>query len=233
MNTIEQLINDKYRVNNSIFVFIDESGNFDFSVDGTKYFVLTAITTFNPLGKEKLEEIKYSLLKNGTDIEYFHASEDKQKVRDKVFTFISELNDINIDSIIIQKNKTNPTLYQEHCENKFYQMVLRSLLEYVFRGYSLRMNLSNITVILSSIFNKNKRELISKTMKEYLMKNFEKQLNIYFHDAKSNKNAQIADYCCWAIYRKWEKGDLRSHDLIKNKIRSEFDMFAKGNIKYY
>ena len=49
----------------------------------------------------------------------------------------------------------------------------------------------------------------------------------------SNKNAQIADYCCWAIYRKWEKGDLRSHDLIKNKIRSEFDMFAKGNIKYY
>jgi len=61
----------------SLFIFIDESGNFDFSSKGTKYFILSAVSTLNPLGKERLEEIKYDLMKNGTNLEYFHATEDK------------------------------------------------------------------------------------------------------------------------------------------------------------
>jgi len=38
---------------------------FDFSPKGTKYFILSAVSTLNPLGKERLEEIKYDLMKNG------------------------------------------------------------------------------------------------------------------------------------------------------------------------
>lgn len=45
--------------------------------------------------------------------------------------------------------------------------------------------------------------------------------------------AQIADYCSWAIQRKWESGDQRSYDLIRDKIRSEFDAFSTGSMYYY
>jgi hypothetical protein len=31
----------------------------------------------------------------------------------------------------------------------------------------------------------------------------------------------VADYCTWAIQRKWERSDGRSYALIANKIRSE------------
>jgi len=72
----------------SLFIFIDESGNFDFSPKGTKYFILSAVSTLNPLGKERLEEIKYDLMKNGTNLEYFHATEDRQVVRNQVYDFM-------------------------------------------------------------------------------------------------------------------------------------------------
>lgn len=36
---------------------------------------------------------------------------------------------------------------------------------------------------------------------------------------------QVADSCCWAIQRKWEGGDPRSHVLVEDKIRTEFDAF--------
>jgi hypothetical protein len=31
----------------------------------------------------------------------------------------------------------------------------------------------------------------------------------------------VADYCTWAIQRKWERDDQRSHELIAGKIASE------------
>lgn len=42
-----------------------------------------------------------------------------------------------------------------------------------------------------------------------------------------------ADFCCWAIQRKWERGDERSYVLIRNKVRSEFEPFRRGQTLYY
>ena len=43
----------------------------------------------------------------------------------------------------------------------------------------------------------------------------------------------VADYCAWAIQKKWEHNDTRSYDLIKDRITYEFDLWAHGNQKYY
>jgi len=49
---------------NVLYVFIDESGNMDFSDKGTKHFVLAALTTLQPLvSSSALQSLKYSLLK--------------------------------------------------------------------------------------------------------------------------------------------------------------------------
>lgn len=44
---------------------------------------------------------------------------------------------------------------------------------------------------------------------------------------------QVADYCCWAIQRKWERYDTRSYVLIEDKILSEFEPFSFGRTLYY
>lgn len=37
----------------------------------------------------------------------------------------------------------------------------------------------------------------------------------------ADPNLQVADYCCWAIQRKYARRDLRSYALIEDRIASE------------
>ena len=132
----------------TLYLFIDESGNFDFSSRGTKYFLLSSIATFRPsLYKEKILDFKYDLLKNGYDKECFHATEDEQVVRDKFFSFVEEMGEhLDVYSVIIQKNKANPTLFQEvytkkgrvitrNTGIKLYEKTCQSLLKYIFQKH--------------------------------------------------------------------------------------------------
>jgi hypothetical protein len=43
---------------------------------------------------------------------------------------------------------------------------------------------------------------------------------------------QVADSCAWAIERKWERGDSRSFDLIKDRITSENDIRSDDTEHY-
>jgi hypothetical protein len=54
-----------------------------------------------------------------------------------------------------------------------------------------------------------------------------------FKQAATDPCLQVADYCSWAIQRKWERADERSYSLIKDRIRSEFDLWGPGKKHYY
>jgi hypothetical protein len=43
----------------------------------------------------------------------------------------------------------------------------------------------------------------------------------------------VADYCGWAIYRKWETRDYRSYKLIMHMVKNEFDVFQRGIQRWY
>ena len=94
----------------SLYIFLDESGNFTFSPNGTKYLFLGAVVTERPFQWSiELDEIKYNIIEEGEGLEFFHCTEDKQSVRDQVFKIINgHLQQIAIHSIIVEKRKTNP-----------------------------------------------------------------------------------------------------------------------------
>ena|SRR5215813_14948743 len=70
-------------------VFLDEAGDFNFSKNGTRFFVLGGLVVERPFkAYPHLLELKYSLIERGIDVEYFHAAEDKQSVRNQVFEII-------------------------------------------------------------------------------------------------------------------------------------------------
>jgi hypothetical protein len=56
---------------------------------------------------------------------------------------------------------------------------------------------------------------------------------VAFHESCKDPLLWVADYCSWAVQRKWEHGDTRSYDLIKGKIRTEYDLFAPGPEEYF
>ena len=178
----------------TLYIFIDESGNFDFTPNGTKFFVLTAVSTTQPLeARDKFSKLRYELLSDGLNQEYFHATEDKQKVRDAVFATIKSLNDFEIDCVIAEKNKTNPSLYLEydlkvnkngkgfkvdaiHYEEKFYRKISQILLQYIFRRHSRDGEIEKIVVVLGLIFTNNKRGYVLKSLEQYF-KTFQKPSN--------------------------------------------------------
>jgi hypothetical protein len=216
-----------------LYVFLDEAGDFNFSATGTKFFTFTTITKTRPFPWDTpLLSLKYDLIEVGVDIEYFHAAEDRQAVRDHVFTIIrNDLGSFRIDSLVIEKRKTGPAL---QVLEKFYPRMIGYLLRYVLDPRNLK-DFAEVIVITDSIPVSRKREAVEKAVKQTLSKMLPPgtRYRILHHASKSCAGLQIADYCNWAIFRKWERGDLRSYELIRSGMMSEFDIFKTGNRYYY
>jgi hypothetical protein len=216
-----------------LYIFLDEGGNFDFSPGGTRHYTITAVSKVRPfLIESALLDVKYDLAEVGFCPEFFHASEDMQDKRNKVFGAIKEhLSTIRIDSIVIEKPKTGPYL---QAEERFYPRMMGYLLDYILiKGHNMD-NYRGVVVITDSIPVKKKNSTVEKSLKTFLAKKLEgKFYSILHHSSKSCIGLQIADYCNWAIYRKWEKKDLRSYDLVQPAIRSEFEIFRFGTVFYY
>lgn len=216
-----------------LYIFLDEGGNMDFSPSGTKYFSLTSVIKLRPFRiAPELDNLKFDLIELGLDIECFHAAEDKQVVRDRVFDIIQRhLPNLRIDNLIVEKSKTGPAL----CDMlQFYPRMLGYLLRYAVKNHSLA-GIDEVVVITDSIPIQKKRKAVEKAVKMTLasMLPGTSRYRVMHHASKSTFGLQVADYCNWAIYRKWESGDARSYDLIKAQIMSEFEIFRAGTTHYY
>lgn len=216
-----------------LYIFLDEGGNLDFSDTGTKYFTLTSLLKTRPFYADKdLLDLKYDFIEENRNIEYFHASEDRQIVRDAVFNLIKKyLRDISIDSLIVEKRKTHPALQKDE---RFFPEMIGYLLPYVINRHSLR-NIEKIIIFTDNIPVRKQRNIIEKAIKKSLACKLGDKIDyaIFHHSSKSNCYLQLVDYCNWAVYRKWECKDVRSYDLIKKAVRSEFDIFEKGDTYFY
>lgn len=195
-----------YHDHDTLFIFLDESGNLDFSQTGSKYWSLTAFCTFHPRsGKGSFLDLLYSLADDGMGQECFHASEDAQVVRDQVFSLINGLADEHeVHCVIAEKRKANPSIYRrtrfkngkvrtEKDESPFYRVVCKALLKYVFRCPRFS-KAKRIVIVLSSLFNKEKHERIRGALTSELKAQSQAKFHIYFHQNKADLNSQIADY---------------------------------------
>ena len=222
----------------TLYLFIDESGNFDFSPNGTKFFVLTVMSATAPfeIGSPLLK-LRYDLLPiyacgpRMEDHGYFHASEDIQEVRNNVFSLLSQLNHpLRVDSVIAQKNKTNPALHKQPLE--FYKIIAEALLKYAFNR-AIWHDYDHVVVVFSSLFDKKKRGILKQAFKSLIKQHAKVSFALYFHDSKFDICNQAADYFGWAIYRKWDLNDTRSYTVVQHLIKSEFDIFEKGGKEFY
>jgi hypothetical protein len=215
----------------SLFIFMDESGNFDFSPRGTRHFVLTALSTTRPDEMAPaLCRLKHELVLVGQDVEYFHATEDQQVVRDRVFEVLAG-GAYELDALIVEKAKTHPSLYDEA---HFYPRMCKYLLQYVLRRYEWK-GFENFVIFTDALNVKRKREAIQKGIKEGVRSvvGRGKAFRLLHHASKSHLYLQAVDYCNWAVYVKWERGELRPYGMIRSKLRSEFEIFREGVARFY
>lgn len=208
------------------YVFIDESGNLDFGATGTRYFVLTSVSMQRPFPVyEALDDYRYECLERGLDCDRFHCSEDSPTVRQAVFHRIArELDRMRIDSVIVEKSKTDPDL---RSDLSFYPAVLRGLLSNVlFR--EVDRGAESFVIITDTLPVKKRRRALAKGVQIALAQILpaDAGYRILHHASGTHYGLQIADYCSWAMFRKWQRNETAYYDRLKDAIRSETEMFG-------
>ena len=214
------------------FVFADEAGCFKFEAGAhaSRYFILCTIRMAScEVGAELLELRRHLMARKVIDGEAFHCTTDKQKVRDEVFGVLHSHN-FEIDSTILEKAKALPRTRPD--EPTFYKYAwyyhAKDLLPRRFKaGDNVLISAAALdTAKGKAAFRNAFNDVIQQTGKHL-------EHSTVFHLAKTDPCLQVADYCTWAIQRKWEKGDSRSFDLIVDKVSSEFELWRFGKTLHY
>ena len=204
-----------------VYIFLDESGNLDFGPKGTRYFVLTAVRMLRPFPAfTALMEYKYDCLENGVDTEHFHCYDDSRIVRKSVFDLIgAHLDGMLIDCGVVEKAGVSQNM---RADTRFYPAMLGYLLDKLFRRELAVDNARQIIVITDTIPVKRKHRAMEKAIRTTLSGMLPSvKYTVLHHQSRSHYGLQIADYCCWAIFRRYERGDDSWYDRIKPAIRNE------------
>lgn len=215
--------------NDALFIFLDESGNLDFSEKGTNHYVLAAVTATKPLDSSKeLQTLKYNFLHDSEDVEHFHASEDKQSIRDRVFETINSLQNIKVNYIYANKHYAHP---KYHDNASFYGLLGKTILKYLLSNSIVRQY-SKVIIVFDKALSKNEQNQFLKVVKPEL-KAMGIPYAIYFHRTLSDFNGQIADYAAWAKYVSLERNEQRPLRSFNSTPISEFNIFNRGRREYY
>jgi hypothetical protein len=146
----------------------------------------------------------------------FHASEDRQAVRDRVFQVIAGADGLTFHVTVTQKQDV-PAEYRE--EESFYQFVA----DFALRGALERHpSAEPVYVVTDQLPVKRKQKSVTKGLKASLAATLgARRYELEHHASAAHAGLQVADYLNWALYRKWQSADDRSYDLIRHLIASE------------
>jgi hypothetical protein len=215
-----------------LHVFADEAGNFDFSRkrDASKHFIVATISSSDCSFGSGLLDLHREMGWLRKPVRgHFHATTDQQTVRDEVFDFIRQ-QDFEIQATIMEKSKAQPQTRVS--ASTFYQYGWH----YHFRhGLARKVRKSDeVMLTVASIGTKKKQadftEAVRRVVRQY---DDRPKLVVAAWPASCDPCLQLADYCTWAIQRRWERGDSRSYELIKDRITYEYDLWERGTRHHY
>lgn len=215
-----------------VYVFADESGNFDFSREAgaSKYFLVGTVTMLDLTLEQRLLDLRRELAWRKLPISSgFHASEDRQAVRDAVFGALQGAN-FRYDVTVLEKCRTVPHLRDD--DARFLKTAWFLHFQYV--APKIAAPDDELFVIAAAIGgNKKAQSGIRAGIEDVVQQpTVCSNWGVGSWPASSDPGLQAVDYCTWAVARKWERDDERSYRLIANKINTEFPVFANGEVWY-
>jgi hypothetical protein len=215
-----------------IYVFADESGNLDFShgSGATRYFILTTITSVDCAVGEALLALRRDMAWSREGLnEDFHATENSQVVRDRIFAALQGAS-FRADATIFDKPKIAP--YYRQQPYYFYNFAWYRHMRRI--APEIAQNGDEVLVISSALGTKKTRLNFHRAVSDAVSWLLPLVPHRTAHwAASSDPCLYAADYVGWAIQRKWERADDRSYCLIADKIASEVDEYSSSSSTFY
>jgi hypothetical protein len=202
----------------TVYLFGDEAGNFDFS-DGSgasRYFVLATVAMHDWQAGDRLQALRRRLAWRGVHLgAVLHASEDPQAVRDEVFGVLARC-ELRIDATIIAKRDVPPALRDTHALYRYawHEHLARIAGEIARPG-------DRLLAVASDLGTRKRRGAFHLAVDDAVRSSARCPHRVAFWPNMSEPCLVVADYCTWAIQRRWEREDSRSHVLLASKIHSE------------
>lgn len=214
------------------FVFADEAGCFTFNRNHnvSRYFIVCTVTMDDCAVAHDLLALRRKLVWEGAPVlDQFHATEDKQLVRDRVFEVL-QAHKFRVQATIMEKAKAFPHLYVT--DARFYQYGWLYHFRHALAPFA--SHLDEVQITAATIGTKKKQGAFTSAVHDVVQQHLPRdQWAAFFCGSATDPCLQVADYCTWAIQRKWERGCERSYDLIKDRITHEYDLFGRGNKLHY
>lgn len=206
------------------YIFLDESGDLGFKKTSSRWFLFTIALTFEPRSLERVtKSIWRSLKKKHKRIGELHASHEKDITRERMLRYINEIKDLKILCTILNKEKVYVDLQNQ--KNYLYNYTANILLDRLHTKELLSIN----EPIHLYIDRKDTKKYLRENFINYLSNSMKKRRDSHFdiklHSSHENKSLQAVDFISWAIFRKYEKGDYKFYDIIKNKVVDEKLLF--------
>ena len=215
-----------------LYVFADEAGTFDFrrGPNISQYFIVCTVAMRSCEAANELLALRRNLGWQQAPLgDYFHATTDAQSVRDAVFELIRR-HDFTVQATIMEKCKAMPSIRPD--EARFYKHGWYN--HFRWGMPKVLAGADEVHVTAASVGTKKKQMTFTDAIRDVLKQTGGKRrIRFNVWPCATDPCLQIADYCTWAIQRKWERGDQRSYDLISDRITHEFPLFRKGTMIYY
>lgn len=213
----------------TLYVFVDESGNFDFTNKGTDHFVIAAVYTMDPcVSAAALQALKYELLAARSNQLEFHATENSRGTRARVAEVIrSQSPHIAVHTIYADKHYAHPKLHSSVAILSLFGTALARWLSLAVKG-----NYDQIVLVFDSVLTGKQRDAFLKGVKPAL-KALHIPFHICFHPVKSDLNGQIADYFAWSMFRSLEANDPAPLRALAGVRHSRFNIFERGHTRYW
>jgi hypothetical protein len=187
-----------------VFVFIDESGNFDFTNRGTRHFVLSAHITQAPLEcGAGLSNLTYDFLARGlTNQVPIHATQNSVSTRHLVVSRLCErTHQCRVLSVFVEKANLEEDFQNDVAMYGISAVALVERLTSSITGESPR-----IILLFDATLTSKKRAAFLKVLKANLKK-ATRAFHIHFRPVSHDVNGQIADYYAWSVFRALESND--------------------------
>lgn len=225
-------VRDSDRLMATHYLFSDEAGcmTFNRNPNVSRYFIICTVSTSDLSAGYALHELRHVLLGEGLQLgDCFHATTDSQIVRDRVYETILQ-HDFRVQATVCEKAKAQPQVRSSKA--RFYKIPWYFHLKHGLAPH-IPQN-SHLVVTAASIGNKKERATYLNGLNDVAQQNISgASWCVDFRPAMADPWLQLADYCAWAIQRKWERGDMRSYDQIRHRITYEYELWAHGTTLYY
>ncbi len=215
-----------------ISIFADETGNFHFSrkPGASRFFILTTVTVRDYSVGDAIMELRRSMLwdRLGTACE-LHAVDNDWLTRNRVFDTLDQ-HDFRVDSTILEKAKAEPQVRTS--EARFYKIAWYYHMKHLVPRVATSSD--ELLVVAASLGTKQKRQTMHATVRDVVE---QVSPTIDYRTASWSAHSEpclvAADYCAWAVGRKWERGATDAYDRIRLKVRSEYDLWRPGTTLHY